>query len=213
MEKTPTEVELYQSKGLTEAESSLVQKWVEKGRPGISNIKADHLLSIYLMGYTCYDINKEFPEYSLESILWAKAKFDWEQKKSDYQKSIAQSVVTQAATAKAESIRFISDILQATHIKWKKDIMRYLAAPDREKAPACLPNSMNEYGKLLNLLDSTIAAEKEKLPAEAVQTGNNGALVNVNISSGTDPKNVTITQGDVKNQLVLEMNQPDKKPK
>lgn len=213
MENKNGSIELYKESGLTEEESKIVADWVEKGRPGISNIKADQLLSIYLLGYSCNEINKEFPEYSLPAILWCKAKFEWDKRKQEYNLAIQDAITKHAANVRSDAIRFMGELISATHIKWRKDILKYLAAPDREKAPACLPSSLNEYGKLVSLLDEIMnpAGKIKNLPGNKAGIPEGTPLVNVNINNGSEPKPVVIDQDAVKNALVLEMNSKNTK--
>ena len=216
MENKNSSIEIYKEGGLTEAETNMVIDWVEKGRPGISNIKADQLLSIYLLGYNCSEINKEFPEYPLPAILWCKAKFDWEKRKQEYNLAIQDAITKHAANVRSDAVRFMGELISATHIKWRKDILKYLASPDREKAPACLPSSLNEYGKLVSLLDEIMnpAGKIKNLPGSKAGIPEGMPLVNVNINNGTgEPKPVIIDQDAVKNALVLEMNSNNKNTK
>lgn len=212
--KPNNSLEVYKAGGLTDTEASLVRDWVEKGRPGISNVKADQLLSIYLLGYNCYEINKEFPEYPLPAILWCRAKFDWDKRREDYNLAIQDAIAKHAANVRADAIRFMGELISATHMKWRKDILKYLAAPDREKAPACLPGSLNEYGKLVSLLDEIMnpAGKIKNLPGSQAGIPEGTPLVSVNInSSSSEPKPVVVDQDAVKSALILEMQNKDKK--
>jgi hypothetical protein len=161
------EVALYQEKGLTKDESDLVHSWVEKGRPGVHNIKADFLFSIYNLGYSCQDIHKNFPEYPLAGILWAKAKFDWDAKRASVAAKSSQMVAAAIPNVAADSLRQILALIQAANVKNEREVLAYLAAPDREKPPEMLPKTLHQYGDLLTLLKELTTAEKVSKDAPA----------------------------------------------
>jgi hypothetical protein len=212
--KPNNSLEVYKAGGLTDTEAALVRDWVEKGRPGISNVKADQLLSIYLLGYSCYEINKEFPEYPLPAILWCRARFDWDKRREEYNLAIQEAISKHAANVRSDAIRFMGELISATHMKWRKDILKYLAAPDREKPPACLPNSLGEYGRLVSLLDEIMnpVGKIKNLPGGSAGIPEGTPLVSVNINnSPNEIKPITVDQDAVKNALVLEMKNKDKK--
>jgi hypothetical protein len=211
--KPNTSIEVYKAGGLSDTEAFLVKEWVDKGRPGISNVKADQLLSIYLLGYNCYEINKEFPEYPLPAVLWCRAKFDWDKRREEYNLAIQDAIAKHAVNVRSDAIRFMGELIAATHIKWRKDILKYLAAPDREKAPACLPGNLNEYGTRVSLLDEIMnpAGKIKNLPGAQAGVPEGTPLVSVNINnSSNEPRPVIVDQDAVKSSLILEMNK-DKK--
>lgn len=195
------DLEIYKEKGLTEKEAELVTNWLDRGRPGIGKLKAEQLLSIYVLGYSCDDLNKEFPEYELPMLLWARIQYAWDDAREKYRKGVTAQVVESAIAAKAESIRFITDVMSATHVAWRKDILKYLAAPDREEKPKCLPNSLHQYGALVQLLDDMMSP---KTPASA--PGDSGdplssPLVSINVNTNGDRPTIDITPSDVKEAL------------
>lgn len=198
------EIALYTEKGLTTEEASLVQKWVESGRPGISRIKADFLSSIYNLGYSCQQIHAKFPEYQLEGILWARAHFEWDKRRVEYNKELKTSTLQHAGEAHLEGINLLATVLKVTNVRWRDEVVRYLAAPDREKPPEFLPTSLHQYMNAQTQLAELMAppAQKNGQPAQA------GAQVFINAPganvSNVDPK-------DVAKAMIDEMKNKDKK--
>jgi hypothetical protein len=189
--------------GLTEEEAKMVQSWIDRGRPGITKIKADFLSSIYNLGYSCQQIHKEFPEYELEAILWARVKFDWDKRRAEYQQTLAANTMASAAEAHLEGIQFLSMVMKVTHVKMKQEMMRYLAAPDREKPPEFLPTTLHQYMNAQSQLSEMItppAAKKGDQPA--------GAQVFIN-APGAQVS--TATPEEVAKAMIEEMKNMEKK--
>lgn len=139
------DLQTLQEKGLTVEEAEKVKNWIARGRPGLSRIKADFLSTIYNLGYSCLQIHQKFPEYELEAILWARVNFEWDKRRAEYQRDLKQTTLELATEAHAEGVQFLAMALKATHQKWRDEIVQWMAAPDREKAPEFLPKSMHQY--------------------------------------------------------------------
>jgi hypothetical protein len=195
-------------KGLNEEESKSLMLWIEKGKIGLSKFKAEKFGEIYLMGYTCKEISEMFPEYPYETILWARVQHDWDAMKARYLHEVQEKTLEAAMQARVESIRFLSDVLRATHAKWKKAILDYIVHPERDKPPEFLPKNIYNYKELITVLDQLMNPEKGKGndldPAQLAS-----ALFSVTINNGGEsttvrPKTV-IDTGDVKQALKLEI--------
>lgn len=139
-------------KGMTEDEAKLLTRWIQQGKPGLSKFRADKFAEIYVLGYSCQDIHKWFDEYPLETILWARFHYDWDALRADYKKVRTRQVMETALGVQEEGVRFLTELLHATHYRWRKELMEYLANPDTKKAPDCLPNSLSQYASLTNLM-------------------------------------------------------------
>lgn len=164
-------LELYKSRGLSDDETKQLVKYNEAGRPGVAKIKVDALQALYNVGYTCSEIHEQFPEYPYGAILLCRVQQDWDGKKTSYRKQLESEMLSTVKNARLESVKMISDMIQATNVHWKRELMRYLANPDKEKAPDFLPKSMSQYGSLASLLKDLTETEKggkDDLP------GNNG---------------------------------------
>lgn len=188
-------------KGLTETEAALVIDFKERGLPGVSQLRADHLKGLYRMGYSCQDIAAQFPEYKLDLLLYARVKFDWDKDRQEYLSALASHVQPQnAGVAMAEALRFMKDIQNATHVRYRQEIMRYMANPERETPPDFLPKTLHGYSNL-------VAAMQEIIAPKGKESANNGApQINMNVTG-----NVKIVEGgktpkDVGQILIDRMN-------
>lgn len=193
-----TELEIMKEKGLSEDEAKLIQNWMDRGKPGLHKVKAEHLSVLYMQGYSCEDINRFFPEYELPLLLWAKMKYDWDLLREKYRRGVTDQVLQSAMAVKAESIRFLSDLLTATHVAWKQEIMRFLAAPDREERPKCLPASLHQYSSLIQLLTELTTPKTQKGGDEVAATPLKTVVVE-------QPEIIEVNQQDVKEALLRKM--------
>lgn len=181
------ELEAYMSKGLTEDEARALESYELRGRPGITKLKADNFKDMYVQGYSCQDLAKQFPEYELGILLWARVHFKWDIERQAYQHNLAKQSASALGLSKAEAIRFLSDVLNATHVKNRAEIMKYLAAPDREKPPEFLPKTLSGYSTLLSMLQDMM---QSLVPKGAGDVSNAAAnpLVSVTVNQGSSDK-------------------------
>lgn len=181
----------YESKGLTKNESELLAKWVEDGKPGLAKFKAERLGEIYCLGYTCQDIKKWFPEYPIEVLLWARIQYHWDETRIQYRKVVQQETLNAALAARMESIRFLSDVIAATHTKHRKAILSYIADPDHNEAPGkIVPDNIHSYGYLISLLKEISTPNQDKN-----MTDKSIPLVTVNVNNKDQPS-VVVSQSD-----------------
>jgi hypothetical protein len=194
-------LEPYTSKGLTPEEAKLVANWIEAGRPGIANIRADFLFSIFNLGYTCQEIHKHFPEYALPAILWARAKFDWDARRAAAAGNSAKAIAMSAPNIGAEAIRHLLALVQATHVRNERELMAYLAAPDREKPPTFLPATLHQYSQLLQTLKELMTEGGKKGAAD--DSANKPGLPAIHIHATGGQVHVTSEERaiEVKNAL------------
>ena len=176
-------LELYKSRGLSDHETKQLVKYNEAGRPGVAKIKVDALQALYNVGYTCQEIHEQFPEYPYGAILLCRVQQDWDGKKTSYRKQLESEMLSTVKNARLESVKMISDMIQATNVHWKRELMRYLANPDKEKAPDFLPKSMSQYGSLASLLKDL--TETEKGGKDDLPGNNGGGLPTIIINNNT----------------------------
>jgi hypothetical protein len=193
----------YEAKGLTKSETEILTKWIEDGKPGLSKYKAERLGEIYCLGYTCQDIKKWFPEYPLEVLLWARIQYNWDETRNQYRKVVQQETLNAALAARMESIRFLSDVISATHTKHRKAILAYIADPDHNEAPGkIVPDNIHSYGYLISLLKEITTPNQDKnMTDKAIP------LVTVNVNNKDQPSVVVsqADQNDIKKALMEDL--------
>jgi hypothetical protein len=204
--KPETALTVYQSAGLNEAEAKSVAEWVEKGKPGLARSKAESLGSIYLLGYTCQEIARMFPEYDLPLLLYARVEYGWDQAKLRYKNDLQESIIESAKSVKLDSTQFMSEMIKATHVKWRADILRYLAAPDRVEPPACLPNTLHGYQSAVTMLNDLIEPKVQRLPGGGRIPPSNidlppnqvaAPLVSVTVNQSSEKPAVEVTSKEI----------------
>lgn len=194
----------YETKGLTKDEASTLSKWIEDGKPGLTKYKAERLGEIYCLGYSCQDIKKWFPEYPIEVLLWARIQFNWDDTRAQYKKIVQQETLNAAVAARMESIRFLADVISATHVKYRKEILQFIADPTNHEAPKkIIPDNIHSYGYLVSLLKEVTAPNQDK------NIGDKSVpLVTVNVNQ-KDQADITVThaeQNDIKQAIMADLN-------
>ena len=201
MSKELTELE---TRGLTKDEAKTLTKWIEDGKPGLSKYKAERLGEIYCLGYTCQDIKKWFPEYPIEVLLWARIQYNWDDTRAQYKKIVQQETLNAAVAARMESIRFLADVISATHVKYRKELLNFIADPQNCEAPKkIVPDNIHSYGYLISLLKEVTTPNQDKN-----MTDKGIPLVTVNVNNKDQPE-VTISkadQNDIKDALMADLN-------
>lgn len=194
------ELTVYTEKGFTEEEAKILKRWIDQGKPGLSKFRADKFAEIYMLGYSCQDIHKWFDEYPLETILWARYYYNWDQLRHEYKQTRTQQVLETALGAQAEGLRFLTEVMHATHYRWRKELLEYLANPDTKKPPECLPNSLSQYGNLTDLMREIMGMSPDK-GKSGKNDGPSSPLVSINVG---DKKEVITVAGpeDVKRAIM-----------
>ena len=183
-----TALEPYISRGLNQKEAETLAAWIEAGKPGLSKYRAEGMGQLYALGYSCEDIHRWYPQFPLPVLLWARFQYNWDDVRDRYQRVTQGKALEAALGAKTESVRLLADAIAATNLKWRRELMDYLADPENNKAPDFLPKSLSGYQNMLDMLDKLVTPPVvgDKTPA--------GPLVNINLGrtldTRADPKDV-----------------------
>lgn len=158
---------------LPEEEVKALMIHIESGKPNLSKVRADSIATVYNLGYSCQWIHQNIcPELTLGSIVHAKLSHQWDSIKEEFDRNIKNNYVNIADSVKAEVVQFLSEIITATHVRWKMDILKYLANPTREDAPACLPNSLGTYRNVVSFMEELAHPDN----AGSKKSGSSGSL-------------------------------------
>lgn len=191
-------------KGLSADEAKLLAKWIEEGKPGLVGTKAERMGEIYCLGYSCQEMQKWFPEYPLEILLWARVHYKWDETRDRYRTVVQQETLNHALAARLESLRFLSDVLSATHVKLRREMLLYIADPDNNKPPQFLPNNIHTYGFLISTLKDIMAGAAN---IGTKDDDKNIPLVTVNVNQNEKPEIIIshTNQEDIRKALMDEV--------
>jgi hypothetical protein len=199
------EVQLVE-KGLTEEEAKILSKWIEDGKPGVSKYKAERLGEIYCLGYSCREITRWFPEFPLEIVLWSRVYYKWDELRDQYRTQVQKEIIQSALSTRLDAIRFLSEVISASHTKWRKEILSYLADPDKqEKPPKILPDNIYNYSQIVNQLKELLEPAQGKKGEEI----SSSPLVSVTVNSETKKPDIVVqntSPEDIKRALYEDLN-------
>lgn len=199
------EVQLVE-KGLTEDEAKILSKWIEDGKPGVSKYKAERLGEIYCLGYSCREITRWFPEFPLEIVLWSRVYYKWDELRDQYRSQVQKEIIQSALSTRLDAIRFLSEVISASHTKWRKEILSYLADPDKqEKPPKILPDNIYNYSQIVNQLKELLEPAQGKKGEEI----SSSPLVSVTVNSETKKPDIVVqntSPEDIKRALYEDLN-------
>ncbi len=201
-----TPKELLLAKGFTLDEADAIEEWVYRGKPGLVNTGAEAMGALYLQGYSCQELQRTFPEFELGHLLWLRSEHDWDGLRQRYRQGISEQLLATAMATRAESIRFVTSVMAATHKKLETEVLDYLSNPKKKSPPELLPASIKEYAILLDILKEAMAPlvpPDRRLPGQSTPSV---PLVNLNINTVSDQTStVSVGQNTAKEALVLEM--------
>jgi hypothetical protein len=178
---------LYKSKGLTEDEAKQLAKYNESGRQGVSRLNVDALRTLYNVGYSCQEIHNNFPEYPLGAILLARVQQNWDEKREEHRKQLEMEILKTVKNARMESVKLVADLINATQVSWKQQLMTYLANPEKEKIPEFLPKTLHQFTALANSLKDL--TETDKNVKNDTPGANGGGLPTIIINNNGSPSN------------------------
>lgn len=192
-------------KGLTEDEAKLLSKYLEEGKPGLAKSRAERMAEIYCLGYSCQEINRWFPEYPLEILLYARVHYGWDQIREKYLSSVQQEVLNSSLAVRMDTMKFLQELLTATHVKWRKELLDYIADPETKKAPDFIPKNLYGYGQIIETLNKVVRVAGPESKGGGL---GESPLVSINVGQNQEGKpDIVIsnpTQEDVRAALLAE---------
>ena len=185
----------YIARGLSEEEAKLVVEWNLGGRLHASRADLPLVRELFLNGYSAIQINEKFPEVPIAAILYLRCKHKWDEVKDQRRRDLVSNALTNAGAAQLDAIRFLGEVLNGTHVKYREQLMKYVADPKREKPPEVLPHNFSQYESMVSLLKELTT------PAKGNVTETPGASVFINTNGGA----VTVTPSDVAKKMIEDM--------
>ena len=182
--------------GFTDAEAKVLCDWVDQGKPGLAATKSASFASMYAVGFSCQDIASQFPAFPLALLLYSRVRDGWDLLRAQFEARVTLHAPQAAQIAKNDATQLLSEIVKATNVKWRTELMQYLADPENVDAPGFLPDSVAQYQKIIDILKGLTETAKPSLPAA-------GAMVNVNVGQGGSVK--VVSSQDVEQALMADL--------
>jgi len=135
---------------LTDAESRALRVWqLDPKAPTIAEETGLKMMSLFLRGYGCEAIAKEFPGFPLGAIVAIRLRQNWDEGRVTYLEKLRASVIDQTALVGAETTRTAIDLLHCANIDIGFRARAHLAG----KGPAPLKvESVSQYKSLIELV-------------------------------------------------------------
>jgi hypothetical protein len=195
----------YIKRGLSTEEAAIVVQWNLNGRPHATRADLPLVRELFLNGYSAVQINEKFSEIPVPAILYLRCKHKWDEVRDQRKRDLVANALPNAGTIQLDAVRFLTEVINGTHVKYREQLMRYVADPKREKPPEVLPHSFSQYENLVTLLKDLLTPPGTKAAGSLPGT----PLVAVNISQSTG--DVTVTAKDAEDALIQEMKIKKKK--
>ena len=141
---------------------------------------------MYALGFSCQEITAQFPAFPLPLILYSRVREKWDELRHQFEAKVAAKAAGGASIAKLDATSMLSQIVQATNVKWRKELMDYLADPEKNTPPDFLPDSIHQFKQVIELLQGLTeqSSPKSKIPGDASGTA---PLVSVHVHSIPSP--------------------------
>lgn len=117
---------------LSVPEYNMLVAYMDAGKHQLSPDTAAKLFELYLNGSNCGEIHRLNKAFPYESILWARVKFDWDQRKDEYATVLTTQVAQKVIKASLETTSLLTDMLAVAHKKHGDRLKKYLQTGDEE---------------------------------------------------------------------------------
>jgi hypothetical protein len=149
---------------LNAEDRKILRDFEESGKPGLGPSLCTTFFELFLNGKTEREIQKLNPVYDLGSIIQARVKYNWDEKKDKYISELQSGVVARMLQVQMEATNFMADVLSATHKRYGTAIKRYLQSSDPKDLEGFDINNIQAYSKSIEaLLKITGQDQKKKI--------------------------------------------------
>ncbi len=139
-----TEDEKY---GLTNEEYRIAVRYLRKNKTA-GALKPQHstkLYEMYLLGCTFGEIQKQFPNYSLDEILLTAALNKWGRERDKVQHTIKDRIKAKVIKSVVDQVDFLSTMLAVSNAEHLDDMRKFAMDPKNNPPPKLKINSIKEY--------------------------------------------------------------------
>jgi hypothetical protein len=131
--------------GLTAEEQGIAQRYLRKQGNKKISLDADTLdqmLDLFLMGYPFYLIQREYPQFTLDEIVFSAAIGQWHKKRELVLNSTHEKMRAKVASSMVNQIEFLSLLLQASNVESVQQLKNYINDPVNNPKPSFSINSI-----------------------------------------------------------------------
>jgi hypothetical protein len=147
--------------GYTEHEVSLMVTAEKYGCRVLAPETASGLFRLFLQGYSCGEIARNSKKWKEVEVLWARKMYNWDLQRVEYADSLNKRVRDQLFKSKAESVEFLTSMLNMTHDEYRDKLMRYVVSGNQEDRPDTWADSPSGYKRIIEVLQMVTGEDKK----------------------------------------------------
>lgn len=169
----------------TEEEYNAVIKYIENGGKQLAPSTMAAFFELFLNGCSIDEIHKLNKGFPIEAIHWARAKYQWDQKKEMYLMQLHSTVRDKLVKAQIETIGLITDLLSAANKKHGVKIKKFLQTGNEDDLEGALSvDSINSLLKVTEALQKLTGQDR-------IQKISKEEKVNINVQHNVNAVDVT----------------------
>lgn len=151
-------------KSLSEREGYAYRVFAASGANELAPEGAKACFELFLIGKTCDDIQKAYPEYGFGQVVHARVRDEWDARKVEQLERLKNEVPVQAGMAQLQSVDFLSKMLRAMHLSFSDELDLFLATGDKAhlKGTPLETFTMKQYQQVLELMIRATGQEQKK---------------------------------------------------
>lgn len=156
------ELELFLEKypGYSQREAELMLRVEREGCRIIAAAPASRLFKLFLEGYTCQEIAKTSKTWTEDEVLYARKYYNWDLQRFEYSNALNDRVKDKLIKSKLESIEFLTNILNMSHLEHKEKMLKYMATGNEEDKPETWIKGPGAYKQIVEILQKVTGEDK-----------------------------------------------------
>jgi len=147
---------------LSEDEADELQRWLPKGRPPIAVSTAAKLFEVFMQGQTCKQIHKLNPQFDYGSIIHARIRDGWDEKRAEYVAHTYGSIREKVVKAQMDAIEMTANLLSVTAEQNNKKYLKYLQTKDEQELKGSIQiDSLKQFKEAVESLQKFTGQDKD----------------------------------------------------
>lgn len=186
---------------LSPDEVSIVKEYLEKGGLQLSPNTASRFFQLFLNGDDCKEIHRLNSNFPYESILIARVKYRWDEKREEYIYNLTDAVRSKVLKAQLETTDLMTSLLNAANKKHGDKIKKYLQSGDEEDLKGAF--NIETIHSLMKITESLMKVTGQDRQFKVTNENKNTLDVNLNQkgSVSSQSSNVELTPEEAANIL------------